>query len=546
MRINFSKKYQSIILIVLIALMLAICGIMTFMISRDKKGTDYEAYDTTLSGYGHDSGTLEYINEDFTVRNSFKSQLPIVILDTNGVEPPINTRFEKTDPDEPTKGIFIPIEGVEPYVEGHITILADSETGINRLTDTPEYTGRIKIKRRGNSSMSYEKAQWLIKLMTESDEEIEEDILGMGEENEWVLNGTMTDKSMLRNYIAYSIASEIMPYTPDGRYCEVLIKNEDKYSYQGLYLMSENIKHGTGRVNLSAYDPDTVINSFLCRRDRYDVDALTLDNYARLNDLSEEYLALLYPSKYRATDDMISYVNKEINNFEETIYSDDPEVYSKYPDIIDVDSFVDYFLINEYFCNYDAGNNSTYFYKDRGGKLTMGPVWDYDGAIDNYKFEALNVETIAFHTKPWFDRLCMDKDFVLKLEKRYLELKRTTLNNDHVMDKIDETVQYLGGAIDREWYRWGHIYRAENIKTSLNDVVLDNGMVLKRNTSSYESEIVRIKSTLREHSKHIYENIRLLERDTSFNTGFESITGWLLLVTALVLTVPPVMAVFRK
>ena len=66
------------------------------------------------------------------------------------------------------------------------------------------------------------------------------------------------------------------------------------------------------------------------------------------------------------------------------LYSQDEALFKTYDRYIDVDSFVDYFLLNEFFGNYDAGNHSTYMYKESGGKLHIGPVWDFDQAMNNY------------------------------------------------------------------------------------------------------------------------------------------------------------------
>ena len=393
--------------------------------------------------------------------------------------------------------------------------------------------------------MNFEKAQWLIKLVTDSGQDREIDILGMGAEHEWILNGSMYDKSMLRNYLAYSVISKIMQYTPDSRFCEVLIKKGTSYSYQGVYLLCESIKQGTNRVDIAEYKERDTFNSYLVRKDRYDVEALTLENYGRIHGFNPEYLSLLYPSKYRATVDMAEYVNRDISYIEEILYSEDTKIFGSYKDVINVDSFVDYFLVNEFFGNYDAGNNSTYFYKDLGGRLSMGPVWDFDGAMDNYIYEPLDTESLAFNTKPWFDCLCKDINFVKKLENRYTKLRQGPLSNDYVIGKIDEIISYLGGAIDREWMRWGHWYTSENMY-SLKDYTGNDGVTLKRNAVTYDDEIYRIKTVLREHAANIPDSLKLLEKNTEMTTGLSKWMGWLLLLAAVVFLIPAVLVSYKK
>lgn len=315
--------------------------------------------------------------------------------------------------------------------------------------------------------------------------------------------------------------------------------------YQGVYLLGENIKRGENRVNISEYKKDSAFNSYLVRRDRYDVEAITLENFGRLNGYSTEYMALLYPPKSKVTGEMVNYVNQDLNQIERILYSEDPDVFASYSRVIDTDSFVDYFLINEFFGNYDAGNNSTYFYKDMAGKLKMGPVWDFDGAMDNYQFEPFDVEVLAFQTKPWFDRLCKDKQFLKKLEKRYTKLRCSTLSNHHIIGKIDEIIAYLGGAEQREWARWGHWYTTDN-RYSPQKYISEDGTVLHRNAITYPDEIYRIKTMLRDHAENIPRELRKLEKNAEFNTGLSSWMGWLLLLATASFLIPAIYIGYRK
>lgn len=531
------RKYRSLGAAV-IALMLAVtvCASIRHGCSHGERTVS--AYSVPLPPAPLEQDPLSHIGEAFSVDPDFTSHLPIVILDTNGIEPPVNSRLDAA------QGRFVNIDGIEPYVDGTMELIC-GESGVNSLRDTPSVTSAIRIKRRGNSSMLYEKGQWLVKLVTGSGQYNDVDLLGMGPEHEWILNGSMFDKSMLRNYLAYSIASEFLPYTPDNHYCEVISRNGDTYTYQGVYLMGESIKQGADRVNIADYTVSRAFNSYLVRRDRLDDDAVTLETYGRLNGFSAEYLALLYPNKHSVTADTVHYVEQDISAIEQILYSDDPEVFAAYPRVIDVDSFVDYFLLNEFFASYDSGNFSTYFYKDLGGKLCMGPVWDYDGTMDNYLPEGLKAEHTALQTKPWFDRLCRDRTFLERLERRYAQLRRGSLSEAHVMERTDEIIQYLGVAQEREWARWGHWYATQN-KYSLLDEVREDGTVVHRNASTYQDEIYRLKTALRAHGNSIPEALKALQRSAPVSTGLNEWMGWLLLLAAFVFFAPAVYVGFRK
>ena len=524
--------------VVSIVLMLAGCSVAAVLQGKGHGTEEHNSYAGPLEAAPPEQDALAHIGEDFIVDERFCSHLPIVILDTNGIEPPINT-YEDHEQKR-----FVAIEGLDPYVEGTISVIS-GEDGVNTLQDTPQLVSSMRIKRRGNSSMLYEKAQWMVKLVTESGQDNDVDVLGMGEEHEWILNGSMFDKSLLRNYLAYSIASEFMSYTPDSRFCEVLIREGTQYRYQGVYLLEESIKQGPDRVDIAEYKKGEVFNSYLVRRDRYEENVNILETYGQKNGYSTEFFELLYPTRRRAEEDMIQYAQKDLSAIEKVIYSDDPEIFATYPDVIDEDSFVDYFLLNEFFASYDSGNFSTYCYKDVGGKLTMGPVWDFDGTMDNYRNEALETGVLAFQTKPWFDRLCKDKKFVKKLEKRYIRLRQTSLSEKHVTEKIDEITAHLGGAQERDWYRWSHWYTTEN-KYSLLPEKNKQGEVKIRNAVTYPDEIYRIKTALREHGRQLPEAIKGLEKLTDKDTGAENWMGWLLLLAACVFFIPAAVVSLRK
>ena len=255
--------------------------------------------------------------------------------------------------------------------------IIDNKESENSIKDKPTQKSDILIRLRGNTSISFPKKQYLIKTIDKDGSKNKIDILGMGVDSEWVLNISYIDKTLLRNYMALNIAGEIMPYTPDVRYCEVVMKNGDKYTYEGVYLLMENVQQGKERVNISDYDNKFIKSSYLLRRDRFQEDGIILDNYGTKNKLSYGYLEVKYPRKKNITEETVDYITNDINKFEECIYSNDINKFYKYRDYIDIESFIDYFIINEFFANYDAGNHSTYIYKEMDPRL----VWDQFGIL---------------------------------------------------------------------------------------------------------------------------------------------------------------------
>ena len=323
--------------------------------------------------------------------------------------------------------------------------------------------------------------------------------MGMAAGSEWVLNGTFLDKSHIRNYIAYNIAGEIMDYAPNIRFCEVFLYDGETYTYQGLYTMVESIERALDRVNVTKYDEDRIESSYIIRRDRFSEDEVMLYNYGTVNGLTEEWLGVKYPSEAKITEETLKYIENDISEFERVIYSDDYETFKTYTNYINVDSFVDYFVINEFFGNYDAGLHSTYAYKDLTGKLTMGPVWDYDGAMDNATPWELEPDATAFKTASWFNALIKDEEFCRKVVARYNELRKSYLSDEYIDEYIDELVDYLGASIDRDYQVWGYIFEQETLVNVENKY----GVVNDRNVGTYEEEIERIKLALHKHAEYL-------------------------------------------
>ncbi|MBU3114090.1 CotH kinase family protein [Clostridium lacusfryxellense] len=515
--------------LIVIAVSLIITLSMTIYTNKKAAVKSTNSYSEPLVSADKEDNALSSLSDDFTLKSDFSSNLPIVIIDTESIEPPVNTKFN-----EQTL-LYEPIKDIEPFVDGTISVLDNNKR--NLLTDNPTSKSKIKIKLRGNTSMKYAKPQYLVKLITETGQDNELSLLGMGTDNEWIINGTMTDKSMMRNYLAYRTASKFLSYTPDALYCEVVIKEKDAYTYQGVYLMGESVKQGLNRVDISKYKATENYNSYMVRRDRYDEEAIMLKTYATQNKLSSGYLGLRYPSKINVNPKMIDYIEKDISKIEKILYSDNSSEFSTYPYYINVDSFIDYFIINEYFGNYDAGNNSTYMYKELGGKLSIGPVWDFDGAVDNFTEKPMNVKALAVQTAPWFDRLTKDKSFVLKLQKRYAQLRRTYLSEENITNDINEIEAYIAPAQEREWARWNEI-RSKQDGYALKPYRDAEGDKINREISEYDQDVFKLKTILRKHGNEIPKSLQALGQVATKETDWTSRTNLILLFVVALFCIP--------
>jgi hypothetical protein len=175
------------------------------------------------------------------------------------------------------------------------------------------------------------------------------------------------------------------------------------------------------------------------------------------------------PKPEDKTSQQDDYIQNVFNQLAETSYnpsnnSSNNSLFDGYPSVIDIPSFIDFMLLNELASNVDAYQFSTFFHKDRGGKLRAGPVWDFNLTFGNDLFEwgfdrsKYNIWQFLDGNRGarfWTD-LFYDPDFSCYLTKRWLELtaKDQVLNENKINDLIDETVVNIFDAVNRQEQVW--------------------------------------------------------------------------------------------
>ena len=271
----------------------------------------------------------------------------------------------------------------ENVIWGNIALL-DGNGEEQSVFSTPNSIYRATIKYRGASSYSkFDKKQYRIKFYkNKKDSAKEVSLAGMGANSEWVLNGPYLDKTLIRNKLVYDLARELNGWAPDTRFVELFVDGE----YQGVYLAVEPVTNGESRLRLAEFGLLSGETAYIVNRDRIDTGSEEIDTWGKTNGYTYNALYIRYPSKNKITEKQKEYITKDISEFEQALYgtnfSDKRIGYQAY---IDMDNWVDYFIINEFAMNYDAGNLSTYIYKELGGKLQLA-VWDFNNGFDNYQW----------------------------------------------------------------------------------------------------------------------------------------------------------------
>lgn len=420
------------------------------------------------------------------------THLPLVIIDTGGQEMP-GEPIRGEDGEE--IGSTLTAEG-EKMLNAHVSILSDDSHN-HHPSDEPDLESDIQIRIRGNSSRYFDKKNYLLRLVDEDGDYRSEEVMGMASHYEWALHGPYLDKSLIRNYMWYNITGEFMDYAPNVRFCEVILDGE----YLGLYVMLETITNGEDcRVDVSEPVDGTNKTGYVLRLDQGSSNELkNLDTFVNYSYRNMRVLDIQYPRSGQLTQELVDAIAQEVSDFEKGLYSYDYDTddYGYYNDI-DVQSFVDYFIINEFTTNYDAGWLSTYLYRDIGGKYNM-VIWDFNSACDNYSEEFMSPQRFMMQGTRWFLMLTKDEYFVNRVIQRYRELRESYLNEDYLIDYTKQVTEYLGPAIDRNFEVWGYTFeKFTPLKPK------------SRNPQSHAEAVEQIQQFIYERGSWMDENIEVL------------------------------------
>ena len=363
------------------------------------------------------------------------SHLPIIVIKTNGAEIPGASRKDLRK------------------LQCEYSVY-DNQKDINSSAATPTMSGSLLMSIRGNSSRSFPKKQYSLKLCDENGESVSQALLGMPADSTWALTGSYIDKSQLRNYIIYNISSEFTSNVPRCRLCEVMLTDaQGQTQYEGLYTLMEKPKVTSNRLKLTPYEKKYTQTSFLLQMNTH-IENLEINHLVK--DTVYPYnFDLEYPDSTEISNNSLEYIQKQIYHIEKMLL--DASHTGEWQDVersLDLQKFVDYYLINEFFQNYDAGRRSTYIYKNLGGKFVVGPIWDFDGAFNNYVNFPIEIDDLKMKRRFYFRYLSEDPKFSKMCVRRYKELRKSFLSDEYLINYIDDSSEYLGTAALRNCDRW--------------------------------------------------------------------------------------------
>lgn len=320
--------------------------------------------------------------------------------------------------------VYINTTGGVPILdkENYINSTVKTEDLDKYFSSQVEFTSSARVKGRGNSTWGMPKKPYRIKLDSKAP------LLGMSNHKDWALLADYLDKSLLRNITAFEVSRIAeMSWTPASVSVDFYLNGV----YQGVYALTEQVKVSEERLDMKLVKPTDNTGEALTGGYLLELDFHFDEPYKFKTDL--ESLPIMFKDPDEPTKEQFEYVKNFYNNAEKVLYSnnfkDPKEGYRKH---IDVESFINYYIVQELAKNVDGNmRGSCYMAIRRGGKIEQPLVWDFDLAFGNADYitteqGASSAEWDGWFIKtssPWFDRFFIDPTFVAQLKVRWNELK---------------------------------------------------------------------------------------------------------------------------
>lgn len=366
-------------------------------------------------------------------------------------------------------------------VESYIMVFEPkpADNNLAKLTNPPDMISPCTLERHGSSTGGDPKFSMALELQDENGIDQSCSPFGMPAESDWLMHAPYQfDRSMMHNDLLYRLSNEVGRYAVRTKFIEH-IHNEQSLpdtiegaitgiDYFGVYSFQEKIKRGPDRVNIDGLSitdttSPTIDGGYMFKADRLDagesgIRPLAGQSFgnAGTGGPGANILAWVYPRE--TSTDPFRVVNQQQSDFlrgylgagwaalSGATFTDPVTGYAKY---WDVGSVIDHHILNTATKNADAFRLSSYWHKPRTGKITAGPVWDFDraqGSTDGRDFD-YGTWTAAggtdFFTYPWYKEMMLDPNFWQQWIDRYAELRQGPLSAVNVWNHVDEFAAIL-------------------------------------------------------------------------------------------------------
>jgi hypothetical protein len=374
----------------------------------------------------------------------FSTNLPIIVLDSFGV--PVDS--------------FTAVSNRGYRLTYGVVIAPNAGTGRATITDLPDFQGRSGTHVRGETSAGFPQRPYAWELWNDENQDKSASILGLPAESDWNLTGPWSDKSLMRDVLVFSTMRKLRSdyLASRTKFCEVFFNQASgttmgySASYRGIYGLREKIKIDQNRVNLAKLNSlttqqPTVTGGYIFRKDKPDPDSTAWTTASPFSiPLASYDPDILNSSQF-------SYLQGYINTFQTALngsnFADPLTGYAAY---IEPDTFVDVQWFGEWTKQVDAYRWSTYYHKDRAGKIRAGPLWDFNISLGNADYATGDTPTGWLYDTSgtangsgelWYPRLHQDPTYRLRHWDRYWELRRGLLATAAILGDIDANASLL-------------------------------------------------------------------------------------------------------
>ena len=343
------------------------------------------------------------------------------------------------------------------------------DRGENNINDIPThiyYDEMMKLRGRTSSYMQ-DKKPFSLEFRDDEGNPVNYDFMGFPAESDFVFHAPYIDRSLVRNYLAYTLQTQLTDWAPHCRYAEVFINTPDSTlqmdDYQGVYLIVEKIKQDKNRISMGSYKtPDSMDNvfreggNFIYKKDAYEEGydtALRLETNAYGNSYS-----VVYPKVQDTDANAADAIKREIEIYEKALYEGTDEEFSQY---YDVEQIARVMLLTEFVKNYEGFSSSLYFYRPRGEKV-KAIQWDFDLGTGNVDFSngLNNAREFSILDNKKVSQYLQHENFRNALITQWKELRSEggILSEENIIALLDDAETQLDGAWQRNDEKYSYIF----------------------------------------------------------------------------------------
>jgi hypothetical protein len=403
----------------------------------------------------------------------FNSNLPILVLNTSG------------------RGIAENVPPGQLRTPGSFVVI-DTFNGRSSLQSSPAFIGLAEFEVFGQTSADFPKLPYTIEIQDELRNDRRVPVLGMPAESDWKLRSVYNDKTLINEVLTFELFEQMGHYAVRRRFVEAFVdRGGGKISYPqdyvGIMVLMERIERGSNRVPIAELSPSDnaepeLTGGYIWKKEKDSVGDTAFRTTGGAGHPGHT-LKFHEPKPREISFAQSNYIRTYVNQFEASLYAANwtnatgTDHYSHY---IDVDSFVDQHWIVEFTKNIDGYRLGNYMQKERGGKIKMDLLWDWELSFGNADYLGASLTNGWYWAQGslqavdhiWLRRLIYgsaivgvfpnmpsgsgqgDPDFRQKITDRWGVLRTNDLSGERLLGRIDQMAASLTEAAARNYAKY--------------------------------------------------------------------------------------------